>query len=58
MSTNQHKRDMASAKHGMYLAMKDAGVLFNGHMMKRGHRETDRKKEDSKTACRKKEIDD
>ena len=38
--------------------MKDAGVLVNGHMLKRGYRETDRKKEDSKTTCRQKVIDD
>lgn len=58
MSNDQQKRDIAHARHGMYIAMKDAGVLVNGHMLKRGYRETDRKKEDSKTTCRQKVIDD
>lgn len=56
MSTKENSdqsRDMANAKHGMYLAMKDAGVLVNGRMTPRGFREKDKKKEDNKTACRK-----
>ncbi len=54
---NQIQKDLAAAKHGMYDAMKDAGVLVNGHMTPRGFRVTDKKKENSKKACRQKVED-
>jgi len=49
---------MKQGRHIMYVAMKDAGVLVNGHMTKRGFRETDEKKENSKKACRQKVSQD
>lgn len=53
MNTKRQKRDIAAAKHGMYEAMKQAGVLVNGRMTKRSQCHGDKRKEQSRKACRK-----
>jgi hypothetical protein len=53
MNANKQKRhDISVAKHEMYISMKLAGVLVNGHL-RRGQKEINRYKNGNKNACRK-----
>lgn len=52
---SRKQKNIATAKHGMYVSMKLAGVLINGHMTKHGHKETDKRKEKNKYICRKRD---
>ena len=48
----QTQKDLAAARHGMWLRMKAEGLLQNGHV-RSGTRFKDRKKAQNKKACRK-----
>lgn len=48
---SQAKKDINASKHGMYLAMEEAGLLVNGRF-KVGSRIPDKKKKTSRHACR------
>ena len=50
----KYSYDIACAKHAMYLSMKNAGILVNGHITNRGFIIINKKKENNKKACRQK----
>ena len=53
-SIKQKEHDLAMANHGMWLSLKDHGLLVNGHL-RVGQRIPDKSKIDNKLNCRKKQ---